>query len=179
MSEQPNVDAPTENTTDGSAQEAKNVDQLPEWARNELTEARAEAAKYRTQRNEAAEKAKAEAAAEFEAKLAELSSAKEAVEKQLADAQLAATKTRAAFGALLPEDDREAFLGKATEFAGLLQGSTEDEISAHAEKLSSLFGGFATTNNRGPAVDKTPAGKPVALNDDDGLFKAIQGALGI
>lgn len=173
MSDEQHADTPAE-VAEGTAQEANTVETLPEWAQTLIKETRAEAAKHRTEKNDAVEAGKAETRAEFEQKLAELEQSKQEVETQLNDQKLSQARLRAAFGVVGVDEDAAT---KAAEVAGLIQGTTEDEITSHADKLSSLFGG--NSNSRPVAVDKTPAGKPVALNDDDGLMSAISRALDI
>ncbi|WP_158881980.1 hypothetical protein [Amycolatopsis anabasis] len=108
-------------------------DELPEWAREQLTKANNEAAKYRVQAKEAAEKAKTEAAGEFGAKLEELSTSKAALAAELESARLGLVKLQAALSVGVPGES-------AAEFADLLKGTNEDEIKAHAEKVKELFG---------------------------------------
>ncbi|MFD1048363.1 hypothetical protein ACFQ1S_23920, partial [Kibdelosporangium lantanae] len=65
------------------------------------------------------------------------------------------------------------------EFASLLQGTTEAEITAHAEKVKALFGGVTTTPARTPAVDLSPSGDNALALNGDPLLQSLKNKLGI
>jgi len=180
MTEQTTQDASTpavDIQQDG--QETENVDTLPDWVRAKLTKANNEAARYRNERNQALEKAREQVAAEFESKLAELTSAKEAAEAKLAETEINLVKLRAAFGVVAPEEESGSLFDKASEIAELIKGSSEEEITANAAKLRELFGSTATPT-RVSAVDRTPAGKAEALAlNGDPLTQSLKAALGL
>lgn len=91
---------------------------LPDWAQKELTRARGEAAKYRTQRNELQDKLKdAKTPEDIEAATREYVEKVEGLELQL-------TRERIAHQFKLPD-----------ELAERLRGATEDELKADAEAL--------------------------------------------
>lgn len=91
---------------------------LPDWAQKELTRARNEAAKYRTQRNELQDKLKdAKTPEDIEAATREYVEKVEGLELQL-------TRERIAHQFKLPD-----------ELAERLRGATEDELKADAEAL--------------------------------------------
>ncbi|WP_439377833.1 hypothetical protein [Amycolatopsis lexingtonensis] len=166
----------TESTGAGT-QEVQDVKSLPEWAQNKITDLNREAAKYRTAKNEAETRVREAVAAEFEAKLAEVNGARETVEANLSTTQLEVVKLRAAFGAVLPEDQRDSVLTKVNEFTQVLQGSNEDEINQYAARLSGLFGGSPL---RTPAVDRSPeGGDPAMALNGDPLTQSLKSALGI
>lgn len=174
MTEQVSTEGTESTPTNGQAPQT--VDQLPEWARNKISELRDEAAKYRTSKNSAVEEAKAAVSAEFEAKLAEAEKSKEDIEAERDLAKLDVVKLRAAFGAL-SGDKAEETLSRADEFAGLIQGSNADEIATHASKLAGLFG---TSTTRTPAVDRSPeGGDPALALNGDPLLQSLKSALGI
>lgn len=106
-------------------------DALPQWAREKLTKANNEAAKYRVQAKEAAEQVKA--AEGLTAQIAELSDAKAALAAELESARVGNLKLQAALSVGIPGES-------ATEFAELLKGETPEEIQTHAEKVKELFG---------------------------------------
>jgi phenylalanyl-tRNA synthetase alpha subunit len=165
-------DAGTAATTSESVSEApeNTPEKTPEFYESELKKAREEAAKYRTQKREAVEAAKAEAATEWQAKLDEQVSAFEALKSEAQKTTQELTKLRA----VLPEDLRDQF----TQLAARVKGDTPEEIEADAETVRALFGGAHPARVR--AVDPSPAGKqPTALNDDDGLLAALKSALDI
>ncbi|AIG78459.1 Hypothetical protein AJAP_28105 [Amycolatopsis japonica] len=176
MTEQATTDT-TEGTTEGT-QEVHDVNTLPEWARDKLTKANTEAAKYRTRAKEAASSVRAEVEAEFADKLAEATKAQDALVSEREAAKLEGVKLRAAFGALIGDPDKaKETLSRAEEFAGLIQGSTVDEIGEHAAKLAGLFG---TSTTRAPAVDRSPEGGDTALAlNGDPLLQSLKSALGI
>lgn len=107
---------------------------LPDWARKQISEANAEAAKYRTERNNIEADTTAKLKAEFDAQLKTLSDEKSAITAERDTTALNYTKLGVALAAGVPGDT-------AVKFAGLLQGSNEDELKAHAEELKSMFGG--------------------------------------
>jgi hypothetical protein len=94
------------------------VDSLPKWARDRLTKANNEAARYRTGLRDAEVKlAGAKTPEQFVAAVAELREGNARLEREL-------LVERVARKAELPE-----------ELAALLQGDTEDALKAHAAKL--------------------------------------------
>lgn len=113
--------------------ETQVVDELPQWAREKLTKANDEAAKYRVRAKEAEEKARQEISSEFETKLSALSDEKSAITAELNAARHDAMRLRAALAAGIPGES-------AVEFAELLKGETEEELAAHAEKVKGLMG---------------------------------------
>lgn len=121
------------------------AEEIPQWVREKLEKANNEAAKYRVKAKEAAEQARAELASEFEAKLAEVSDAKAAAVAELEKVRLEHMRLKAALAVGIPGES-------AAEFADLLKGSTEEEITAHAEKVKSLFG---LTEKTERAIDPT------------------------
>ncbi len=124
----------TEGTTTAPATPAiTTVDQLPDFAKTMISDLRSEAAKHRTAKVEAAEAAKTEVTRAFEAKLAESNTAHEATKDELAKASLNLGKVLAAVKVGVPTD-------RLLEFASLLQGSNDAELTAHAEKVKGLIG---------------------------------------
>lgn len=107
---------------------------IPDWARKQITEANAEAAKYRTERNNIEAETTAKLKAEFDAQLKTLSDEKSAITAERDTTALNYTKLGVALAAGVPGET-------AVKFAGLLQGSNEDELKAHAEELKGMFGG--------------------------------------
>lgn len=170
---------PVQETTEAPAaeatvsQEPTSVAELPGWAQDLIKKTRDEAAKYRSERTTAVESAKLEVQSTFEAKLSEAEKAKAEFEKQVTEKDLSLSKYEAALEVVGIQED---VLKKASQISGLIKGSNDEEIAASAQELSGLFAGSAPV--RTPAVDKTPAGKTLALNDDDGLTAAITQALG-
>jgi hypothetical protein len=104
-----------------SEPEAKPEDELPEWARKELTKARNEAAGYRTRLREAEDKLKdAKTPEEFETALTEFRTKNAELERNLVVTKVAAKYE-------LP-----------AELAARLQGEDEAAIEADAKALAAL-----------------------------------------
>lgn len=149
----------SENQNDNTTEET--VDVLPDWAREKLTKANNEAAKYRTEKNEAVEKAKQEVADSFAEKV-------EALEAQVAerDSELEAgrhetAKLRAAIEAGISND-------KIFTFADLLKGEDPDQLKSHAEELKELFSVEDKAPARAAATDPSQGtgSKHLPLNGD-------------
>ncbi|WP_280350351.1 hypothetical protein [Nocardia abscessus] len=156
MSDTPNTPDPAAPVT-APVQTPENVDSLPEWARNKLTEANHEAAKYRVEKNNAVTAAKAEVAAEFETKLADEQAKYGILEQNYAKQAAQLLALEVAIDAKVPHD-------KTKDFAALLKGETEDELRSHAETLKGLFG---KTDTKDRPVDPTQGtGNTMPLNGD-------------
>lgn len=123
--EPPAVEAPTPET--------QAADELPQWAREKLTKANNEAATYRVRAKDAEDKARQELTSEFETKLNTLSDEKSAIAADLKAAQLETMRLLAALSAGIPGES-------AVEFAELLKGETQEDLTTHAEKVKGLMG---------------------------------------
>lgn len=125
-------DTPIEPATTDRANETSSMDELPQWARDQLTAARQEAAGYRVKARDAKAEARTAAHAEYADKLAALEQEKAdlAAERNVAQRELLKLKT--ALEAGIPGE-------YAAEFAELLRGKNPKELAAHAEKLKGLF----------------------------------------
>jgi hypothetical protein len=127
-------DGSTTATTEGApegqqSQQERDMAALPEWARDSLSKANAEAAKYRTRVRELEPKASeydklAEAQKTEQQKAAE---ARQAAETRAVQAEQEATRLRVALTKGLPAD-----------LATRLVGGTEDELAADADRLLEL-----------------------------------------
>jgi hypothetical protein len=134
----PQADAQAGETANGSTE-------LPEWARNQITKANAEAANYRTKLREAEQRlGSAKSPGEVETALAELRDTNATLERQLLVRDVGSK-------AALPDD-----------LAELLKGSTREELEAHAKKLQqyatpappvSLRGGLDPTDDGDTETD--------------------------
>lgn len=162
--------APTPNDAANAQQKANETaktpesQELPDWAKTELAEARAEAAKYRVEKNQAVDQAKADAAAAYANEKNELSNKLSEAEKRL-------LKLRVAIGSGIRAD-------KAEKFAELLQGDDETALKSHAETLKELF---ASPEKSGPdpAVDPLQgSGNHLPLNGDP-MLAALKAKVGI
>lgn len=110
----------------------ESVDVLPDWAREKLTKANNEAAKYRTEKNEAVEKAKQEVTDSFTGKVEALEAQVAERENEIASSRNEKDRIKAAIEAGIAND-------KIFTFADLLKGETPEELRSHAEELKSLF----------------------------------------
>ena len=129
---------PEENDTPAPGQTRE---ELPEWARKQISDANQEAAKYRVQVRE--KDTALQAALEENATLKNTAgtdkTAKEAAELNL-------LRINVALKAGIPGEN-------AAAFAARLQGSTEDEIKSDAEALMNAFGSDAFTGAPHAATD--------------------------
>ena len=110
--------ADTENTENVS--KANETEVLPQWARDEITEANKQAAKYRTEKNDAVEAAKQEVADSFQDKIRELEAQVESKEGEVSSTRLEVDRIKATLEAGISAD-------KALSFADLLNGENPEE----------------------------------------------------
>ncbi|OIR43201.1 hypothetical protein [Corynebacterium sp. NML120713] len=138
----------------------KEAEVLPDWVRDKLTKANNEAAKYRTEKNEAVEKAKQEKE-QLSEKVSQLEAALKEKGEEVQTERTEVEKLKAAIGAGIPTD-------KMITFAGLLKGETEEELVSHAEELKKLFVIEETTPAKSKATDPSQGsgGKHLPLNGD-------------
>ncbi|ERB55492.1 hypothetical protein N806_31220 [Rhodococcus sp. P27] len=153
-------------TTQQSA-DTQTVDSLPEWAREKLTKANNEAAKYRTEKNDAVNAAKAAVTQEFETKLAEAQAKHDELTGKLSARELELIKLRTALDLDIPSK-------AADKFASLLQGTNEDEIKSAAQDAKALFGSLVS-NDR-PTDPTQGSGNHMPLNGDP-ILNAIKRAV--
>jgi len=120
------VEAPVDEQTAGTAA----VDELPDWARKQITKANTEAATYRTRLRDAEQKlGDAKTVDEFQAAVAEVRADNERLEREL-------LRERVARRFELPDD-----------LAARLQGKDEAELAADAKALQK----YATPTPAAPA----------------------------
>jgi hypothetical protein len=137
----------TDNTTTAETPAAApEAHPAPEtFSKEYVQELRNEAAKYRTQKNEAIEATKAALSQQFQGQLAEKDVYITELKNELSATQLELEKIRTALEAKVPSD-------KVLAFASILQGSDPDAIKASAASATELFGGLISTS---PAYDPT------------------------
>lgn len=146
---------------------AVTTDQLPEWARTKISEANAEAAKYRTERNEL--RTTLESAKALEDTLNQVTTAHAETQAALAATNLDLLKLTTALNAGVSGS-------AAVDFAARLRGDTAEALAADAQEALKLYG---ASIGRTPATDPTPVtGEAIALNDHDGLLSELSRALG-
>lgn len=121
---------PDDATSDAGTASAGSVSELPEWAQQELSRTRSEAAKYRRERNtlqkSLQDKDSSDTDAQSRAEIDRLAG-------ELDAAQRDAAKLRAALAADVPPP----FIA---DFAARLVGGTDEELLADAQRLRELVG---------------------------------------
>lgn len=150
-------------------EQTQQTEELPEWAREQITKANKQAAKYRTERNEAVEAAKAEVVASFEPKIEELEAQIAEKDSEISSARHEVTRVKVALQAGIDA-------ARALSFADLLKGDNEDELRSHAEELKELFGPSGQDSGKRGAVDPSQGetGNPLPLNGDPLLQRVMQ-----
>lgn len=114
--------------------------ELPDWAREQISSANAEAANFRVQLREEQKTRKS-----LEEQVAALTTEKASAASSQSEVQLDFDKLVTAIKAEVPHDH-------IFSFAKTLQGSNEEELSAHAAELKSMFG---LSNSPQAAVDRS------------------------
>ena len=142
---------------------APKSDELPSWARDQISAANQEAANYRVQLRE--EKA---ARKGLEEQVTALTGEKAAAVAAQASVQNEFDRLFVTVQADVPRDH-------IVTFANSLKGGTVEEMSAHAAELKSMFGG---TNAPRPAVDRSQGqgGGGPAPNDPAAVFAEMLSA---
>lgn len=138
--EQPTNENPT-GENDGGHDDDRDTSGLPKWARNSLSKANNEAAKFRNELRE-----KTEEHTQALAKLENLSGQVSQVESQRDSALADLNKLRTVLEAGVPG-------GQALALASRLQGTTDEELKADAEALVKQFN--LDKAPRVPAYDPT------------------------
>jgi hypothetical protein len=135
-----------QNPAEGEPGSAKPTDDLPEWARTELSKVRSEAASYRTRLREAEKQLEAATpAADLESRITELTETKTQLERKVLVEQAARKHG-------LPDD-----------LAALVQGEDAAAIEAHATALAK----YAPTS--GPDAESLSGGLNPSGDADDGF----------
>lgn len=140
------------------------------FSRDYVEGLRSEAAKYRNEKKDAVEAAKAELAAEWEAKLAAKDVELSTFQSDSLAKDVTLAKLRTAIDLGVPSD-------KLVAFSEVIKGETEEDIMASAQSAKELFAGFKTNV---PATDPTQGSggrAPLALNSD-ALLQAVKSAIG-
>lgn len=148
--------------------EAQDVSELPQWAQNKLTNARKEAAKYRTKAKNAYDEGFEKARSEHAEAYSQLQEQHEDTVYRLSEAELSMTRYKVAL-----ESGVEP--GKVNEFAGRLQGEDEDALREDAKRLSETFG---LSQPKGRQPDYSQAAGNTPLNGDP-LLESVKRKLGV
>lgn len=131
----------TVTTEQTKEQPSESKNEIPDWARQQISKANQEAANYRVQLREATE-----ARQKLEEQVSSLSTVKSELESQYSSKSTDFDKLATAVQTLFP-DKPEVFT-----FAKTLQGANEDELRTHATELRSMFG---ISSAPSPAVDRS------------------------
>ncbi|SLG48311.1 hypothetical protein [Mycobacteroides abscessus] len=160
VTESPEATAPEAPKPTPPAAKTSKEDDLPDWARQQISSANQEAANYRVQLREANN-----ALQSAQEQVASLTAEKTQAVNASASIQTDFDKLVTAVKALAPEDEKKFFA-----FAKTLQGGSEDELTAHAVELKSIFGSalgsspaYDPSQGRGAATSASPADAFAAL----------------
>lgn len=139
------------------------------FSKEYVQELRNEAAKYRTEKNDAVEKARADVIKDYEGKLSERDAALNELQGSLSESQLELLKLKAVVSAGIPTED-------VLDVVSLIQGSDEDTVSESVKRVKSLIG-KAPAKER-PVDPSQGTGNHLPLNGDPLLdtVKRIVGA---
>jgi hypothetical protein len=129
---------------------------------------RQEAAKYRTEKNDAVAAAKAELAAQFDGALAAKDAEFEELKQAVSARELELIKLRAILSAGIPSED-------VLEVSTLVQGNTEDEVSESVNRVKQLIG-KAPSKER-PVDPSQGSGNTIPLNGDP-LLESLKKIVG-
>lgn len=174
--EAPATTAPEAQPETPTVEQAPSPEDLPQWARDAITKANKEAASYRTQVAELKPQAD-----QFRA----LEEASKTEAQRLADATAAAQRDAETARADATRYKVAATFGISADHFDLLGTGSEEEITARAEKISSLLAAQAAATATTPPVaaptnrpleqlrpGATPAG---AQSEDDVIYAALFG----
>jgi chromosome segregation ATPase len=145
----------TDNANTSAGKGAQNVSELPEWAQNELSRARNDAASYRTKLRETET-----ARDNFEKTLNDEATKVTALQTEVDDLKLNSAKFDVALEAFDVKGDQ------VKAFADRLRGNTAEELKADAKTVLDTFGiapgknqNRHTDNSAGLGNDKPPTGE--------------------
>lgn len=138
-----------------------------EKLRKDLTDANAEAAKYRVEKKDAVEAAKQEAEQSFTSKIQELEEALANQTTEATTSRTEVTKLKVALAAGIATD-------KVESFASILAGDTPEQLASHADELKKLFTTDDSQKSSTPPTDPTQGiGNHIPLNGDPLLAKVL------
>jgi hypothetical protein len=130
---------------------------------------RQEAAKYRTEKNEAVERIKTDLQGQFEAQLAAKDSEFGELQSELSARQVELVKLKAILAAGIPSED-------VMTVAELVQGDDETTVSESVERVKSLIG-KAPARDR-PVDPSQGSGNSIPLNGDP-LLESLKKIVGV
>lgn len=148
-------ETPTTTEVDAPAQEA--APKAETFSAEYVQQLRDEAARYRTEKRAAAERAKADAVKDFESKLSEKDSALNTLQDALSDRTVELNKLKAVLAAGIASED-------VLDVAALVQGTDEDSISESVKRVKSLIG--KAPEKERPVDPSQGSGNYLPLNGD-------------
>jgi len=161
-------DEVTNTPSEAAAQPAPVAPPAETFGLEYVQQLRGEAAKYRNEKKDAVEAAKAETAQQWQGKISEAGNETAALQVKLDSAQTEMIKVTTALTLGVPSE-------RVVQFAALLKGDSEEDIRSSAESAKELFGDFKKSV---PATDPTQGsgGGAIPLNGDpilEALKKAV------
>lgn len=164
ITDAPVTEAPKPAAPAPAAPKATQPEELPDWARKQISDANSEAAKFRVQLNEA------------KAARTALEDQMAALRSEHADASSTHASIQSDFDRIVTAIKAEVPHEQVFSFAKLLQGSTEDELQSHAAELKSMFG---LSSGPARAVDRSQGqgSGPKAPTPGEAFAELIQAQL--
>jgi hypothetical protein len=147
-------------------QEAPKVES---FSKEYVQELRNEAAKYRTEKNDAVERAKADVVKDYEGKLSEREASFKELQGELSVRALELLKLKAVVAAGIPSED-------VLDVVSLVQGSDEETVSESVARVKSLIGKNPPKDR--PVDPSQGTGNVLPLNGDPllNMVKRVVGA---
>lgn len=158
-------DSPTTETVSAPAPEAPKVET---FSKEYVQELRTEAARYRTEKNDAVEKAKADVIKDYEAKLSEREASFTETKSALSARDLELVKLKAVLAAEIPTED-------VLDVVALVQGSDEETVSESVSRVKSLIGKNPPKDR--PVDPSQGTGNHLPLNGDP-LLETVRRIVG-
>jgi|LakMenE01Jun11ns_1017448.scaffolds.fasta_scaffold9691566_2 hypothetical protein len=156
-------------TTDAAPAQEVPKPAAPEvFSKEYVQELRNEAAKYRTDKNNAVEAARAEVIKDYESKLSERESAFSKLQGELSDRALELLKLKAVVSAGISTED-------ALDVVSLVQGSDEESVSESVSRVKSLIGKNPPKDR--PIDPSQGTGNQLPLNGDP-LLETVRRIVG-
>ncbi len=138
------------------------------FSKEYVQELRNEAAKYRTEKNDAVEKARADVIKDYEAKLSEKDGTFNEIQSELSVRALELLKLKAVVSAGIPSED-------VLDVVTLIQGSDEETISESVKRVKSLIG--KAPERERPVDPSQGSGNHLPLNGDP-LLETVRRIVG-
>jgi hypothetical protein len=159
----------SEETTTESVTATPEVNKPETFSLDYVQGLRQEAAKYRTEKNDAVAAAKAELAAQFDNALAAKDTEFEELKQNVSARELELIKLRAALAAGIPSED-------VLEVVTLIQGDSEESISESVNRVKALIG-KAPAKDR-PIDPSQGSSNSIPLNGDP-LLESLKKIVGV